>query len=173
MARELLFYPNKKLRQKSIAVVNFDDELGRLLDDMNLAMIEHNGVGLAAIQIGVPLRAFVVNPPSETGEQLPDHLVEIVNPEIIKAEEEIVWKEGCLSIPEFTEEVNRFAKITLKFQDRDGWDFTIEAEGLMAIAIQHEMDHLDGKLFVDRLPLLKRKKFEKEWKRTLKANGKQ
>lgn len=172
MSRELIVYPDKRLRQKSARVVKFDDGLGALLEDMNLAMIEHNGVGLAAIQIGEPLRAFVVNIANEEGERLPENLMEFINPEIVKAEEEILWNEGCLSIPEFTEEVIRFTKITLKYQDRRGKPFVIEAEGLLAIAFQHEMDHLDGKLFVDRLPLLKRKKFEKEWKKNLKANAK-
>ncbi|MDR0664762.1 MAG: peptide deformylase [Helicobacteraceae bacterium] len=173
MARELVLYPNKKLRQKSLAVSRFDEKLGKLLDDMHAAMIEHNGVGLAAIQVGEALRAFVVNVPNEEGEQLEENRLEFINPEIVKAEEEILWREGCLSIPEFTEEISRFTKIQLKYQDRGGKAFMIEAEGLLAIALQHEMDHLDGKLFVDRLPLLKRKKFEKEWKKTLKVNGKE
>ncbi|MDR1452040.1 MAG: peptide deformylase, partial [Helicobacteraceae bacterium] len=99
MSRELLTYPNRKLRQRSAAVKEFDKRLGALLDEMYLAMIEHNGVGLAAIQIGEPLRVFVANPPNEEGVQQPENLLECINPEIVKAEEEIVWNEGCLSIP--------------------------------------------------------------------------
>ncbi|MDR1911738.1 MAG: peptide deformylase [Helicobacteraceae bacterium] len=171
MARTVILYPDRRLRQVSVNVEKFDSWLDTLLDDMNIAMLERNGVGLAAIQVGEPVRAFIVNTPNEEGAQLPENLLEIINPKIVKSEGAILWNEGCLSIPEYTEEIERFASVTLEYQDRKGEYFEIEAEGLFAIAIQHEMDHLDGKLFIDRLPLLKRKKFEKERRKAMKENG--
>ncbi|MGE4294334.1 MAG: peptide deformylase [Campylobacterales bacterium] len=166
MKRPILIWPDKRLRQKSRTVERFDAALHTLLDDMNETMTAASGVGLAAIQIGVALRALVINIPDDEGNQSPENLLEIINPELIVKEGEILWQEGCLSIPEYYDEVKRFEHVRLRYHDRNGAVQELEADGLLAVAIQHEMDHLDGHVFVERLPLLKRKKFEKEWKRS-------
>lgn len=166
MKRPILIWPDKRLRQKSRPVTAFDADLHRLLDDMNETMTAAAGVGLAAIQIGVALRALVINIPDEEGNQSPQNLLEIINPELIVKEGQILWQEGCLSVPEYYDEVSRFERVRIRYQDRDGVAQELEADELLAVAIQHEMDHLDGHLFVERLSLLKRKKFEKEWKKS-------
>lgn len=166
MTRPILTWPDKRLRQKSTRVEKFDAGLHRLLDDMNETMSVAAGVGLAAIQIGVTQRALIVNIPDEEGNQSPETLLEVMNPELIAKEGEILWQEGCLSIPEYYDEVTRFERVRLRYQDRHGITQELEAEGLLAVAIQHEMDHLEGRLFVERLSILKRKKFEKEWKKS-------
>lgn len=166
MARPILIWPDKRLRQKSRLVERFDAELHRLLEEMNEAMTGAGGIGLAAIQIGVALRALLINIPDDEGNQSAGSLLEIINPELVAKEGEILWQEGCLSIPEYYDEVNRFERVRLRYQDRDGVTQELEADGLLAVAIQHEMDHLEGHVFVERLPLLKRKKFEKEWKKS-------
>ena len=168
MVREVLIYPDKRLRQKSAVVQHFDDALGKLLDDMYDTMIEQNGIGIAAIQIGVPLRALVINTANEEGEQLRENLLEIINPHIVASEGGATYSEGCLSVPGYYEEGERSEKVVLQYCDRNGNAQTLEAAELLAIAIQHEIDHLDGRLFIEKLPLLVRKKFEKEWKKSHK-----
>lgn len=165
MVHQVLTYPNKMLKKKSVEVALFDDELGVLLDDMYETMLSAGGVGLAAIQIGVPQAVLLVNLLDDDGMQSKENLLEIINPVITQKSGEIVWQEGCLSIPEYYDDVIRADQITLSYQDRFGNACTLEAEGFLAVAIQHEMDHLDGRLFVERLSILKRKKFEKEWKK--------
>lgn len=165
MIRAIVIWPDKRLKEKSKEVTQFDSELHELLDDMYETMIHANGVGLAAIQVGVAVNALLVNLPNEDGEQLKEEMLEIINPKITKKNGEIVWQEGCLSIPEYYDDVVRSDEITLEYQDRFGKRHTLEAEGFLAVAIQHEMDHLDGRVFIERLSLLKRKKFEKEWKK--------
>ncbi|MDR3347159.1 MAG: peptide deformylase, partial [Helicobacteraceae bacterium] len=144
MIRPILVYPNKRLRAKSKAIEAFDDGLNQLLDDMHDTMIEYKGVGIAAIQIGIALRALVINIPNEDGIQTIDGRIEAINPNIVLAEGSAVCSEGCLSIPEFNEEVERYERVRVEFYDRHGVFNTIDAEGLLAIAFQHEMDHLDG-----------------------------
>ncbi|GHV59840.1 peptide deformylase [Campylobacterota bacterium] len=168
MVCEVLIYPDKKLRQKSVLVHNFDDTLGQLLDNLYDTMIAQNGIGIAAIQIGVAQRALVINTPNEEGEQVRENLLEIVNPTIISNEGGATYNEGCLSVPGYYDEVERSEKILLRYFDRRGNAQELEATGLLAIAVQHELDHLDGRLFIEKLPLLVRKKFEKEWKKSHK-----
>ncbi|GHS90145.1 peptide deformylase [Campylobacterota bacterium] len=168
MTRKLLIYPDRRLRQKSVEVAEFNADLHALLDDMREAMLEHAGVGLAAIQIGEPVRAFIINIPDDEGNQTKETLLEFINPKIVESEGEILYNEGCLSVPEFTEEVARFESVVIEYSDRDGVRQKREAHGLLSIAIQHEYDHLEGRLFLERLPMLKRKKFEKEWKKLAK-----
>lgn len=165
MVLEVLHYPNPILKKKSQIVQDFGKEFHQFLDDMYETMLVKNGVGLAAIQVGVELRALLVNIPREDGKQYQDDLLEIVNPQILQREGEILFQEGCLSVPNFYEDVRRFDQIKLSYQNRFGEEKILDAQGYLAVAIQHEIDHLDGILFVDRLSLMKRKKFEKEFKR--------
>ena len=166
MILDVVTYPNKSLHRVSKEVTKFDDELGKFLDDMYDTMIDKNGIGLAAIQVGVASRILIINlPDKESKEQKKEDLIEIINPKIIKKDGEIVYQEGCLSVPGYYEEVKRAEFILLSYQDRFGKFFQIEAEGLLAVAIQHEMDHLDGHLFIERIGYNKRKKFNKEYKK--------
>jgi peptide deformylase len=162
MTREILKYPDKKLKQHSKVVESFDDSLHELLDDMYETMLESGGIGLAAIQIGAPICALVIELCDEDGNKISD-LIEAINPKITARDGEIKYKEGCLSVPEYYDEVSRNERVTVEFQDRFGQEVKLDAEGLLAIALQHEIDHLNGKLFFERLSILKRKKFEKEY----------
>ena len=169
---KVISYPNELLRQKSSPVETFDSALHQILDDMYDTMQERRGVGLAAIQVGIPKRILLVQIPREDDQQYKEDLLEIINPVITQSSGEIFWNEGCLSVPGFYEDVKRFQFISLTYQDRFGEKKTLELEGFKAVAIQHEMDHLEGILFIDRLSLMKRKKFEKEFKRLQKnSNG--
>jgi len=168
MQLQIVEYPDKRLRQKSKEVKEFDEKLHKLLDAMNPIMINTNGIGLAAIQVAHPIRALILNIPDEDGEQPPENLLEIINPVIIEAEGETVYQEGCLSVPQFYEDIKRHEKVKINYQDRDGNTKSLEADGLLAIAIQHEMDHLEGILFIDKLSYARRKKFEKEYKKLQK-----
>ena len=161
-------YPDKKLREISKEVTLFDKKLHKLLDAMYPVMMNTNGIGLAAIQVAHPIRALILNIPDEDGEQPKENLIEIINPVVTHKDGESVYQEGCLSVPSFYEDIKRFETVTINYQDRDANTKTIEADGLLSIAIQHEMDHLDGMLFIDKLSYSRRKKFEKEYKRMQK-----
>ncbi|WP_034548440.1 peptide deformylase [Helicobacter cinaedi] len=162
----ILKYPNPILRQKSTKVESFDESLHTLLDDMYETMIESGGVGLAAIQVGIAKRILVINlPRDEDKQQYKEDLLEVINPTFLTQEDDIEWEEGCLSVPEFYESVKRFNKVSVAYKDRFGNDKILQAEGFLAVALQHEIDHLNGILFVDKLPILRRKKFEKELKK--------
>lgn len=171
MIREIVVYPDKRLKQRSKEVEKFDKELHTLLDDMNETMMAKNGVGLAAIQVGVPLRALIINIPDEEGNQKQENLIEVINPKILESKGSITYTEGCLSVPEYYDEVERAEWVKVEFFDRHGNKQIVETDGLLAVAFQHEMDHLDGHLFIEKLSFLKRKKFEKEWKK--RKRGKQ
>jgi peptide deformylase len=168
MKLEIVEYPDKRLREVSKEVKTFDKELHALLDAMNPLMLNTNGIGLAAIQVAHPIRALILNIPDEEGEQLPENLLEIINPVLVDKSGETMYQEGCLSVPQFYEDIKRYEKVTINYQDRDGNTKRLEADGLLAIAIQHEMDHLDGILFIDKLSYARRKKFEKEYKKLQK-----
>ncbi len=175
MIRDIVIYPDKRLKQISKEVESFDKELHTLLDDMYDTMVAKNGVGLAAIQIGVPLRVLIINRPIDTDSDDPrvqqpkENTLEVINPVILEADGETKFQEGCLSVPGYYEDVNRYKKIKVEYQDRYGEKFIIEDDDFLAIALQHEMDHLDGKLFIEKLSIIKRKKFEKEWKKKHKS----
>ncbi|RUM66997.1 MAG: peptide deformylase [Sulfurospirillum sp.] len=169
MIREIITYPNKILKQKSRDVTQFDETLHRLLDDMYETMIAKNGIGLAAIQIAEPLNALIINLPNEEDKQVKEDLLEVINPKILEMDGSTVYTEGCLSVPEYYEDVQRAERIKVSFMDRNGNEIIREYDGLMAIAFQHECDHLKGELFIEKLSFLKRKKFEKEWKKKLKG----
>ncbi len=164
--RNLRFYGDPVLRAKA-AHVDADDlgtpELHRLVEDMYETCTAEEGAGLAAPQIGVSLRVFVVDCPEEP--QDPDSAVlrfAAVNPRVVASEGQIMSEEGCLSIPGLRESVKRDARVTLEAVDVEGRPFRIEGRGLVARAIQHEMDHLDGVLFIDRLSALKRQLLRKQ-----------
>ncbi len=168
MKLTIVEYPDKKLKEKSKAIEKFDKELHELLDAMYETMLKSNGIGLAAIQVGHAKQALLLNIPDEEDKQSIDTLIEMINPVITQKNGETVYQEGCLSVPSFYEDINRYENITVNYQDRDGNTKRVEADGLLSIAIQHEIDHLNGILFIDKLSYSRRKKFEKEYKRVQK-----
>jgi peptide deformylase len=153
--RPILQYPDKRLRAPGGPVTDFGDALQRLLDDMAETMYAAPGVGLAAPQIGVSQRVFIVD--TATDEDEPSDLRIFVNPEILRREGEIHFEEGCLSFPGVREEIRRAERVQVRALDRHGAPFELEADGLLAVAIQHENDHLDGRLMIDHLSVLKRR----------------
>jgi peptide deformylase len=161
--RTILEFPDPRLRTRAQPVTVFDAELGRLIDDMFATMYAAPGIGLAATQVDVHKRLIVI----DISETRTEPLV-VINPEILSGEGTAESEEGCLSVPGIFDDVKRAAKIRLRAQDRTGAVFERDYEGVLAVCIQHEMDHLEGKLFVDYLSDLKRqrirKKLEKERK---------
>lgn len=169
MIREILTYPNKKLRENSKDVEIFDENLHSLLDDMYETMLSRDGVGLAGIQVGVALNVLIINPVDEESEtQKKEDLLEIINPKFTSCIGETTFNEGCLSVPEVYEEIKRFSEVEIEYFDRFGEKKSLKADGFLAVALQHEIDHLRGHLFIEKLSITKRKKFEKEWKKKLK-----
>jgi len=168
MQLRIVTYPNKTLKLHSKAVENFDNDLHTFLDNMFETMMSNNGIGLAAIQVARPIRALLLCIPDEEGEQKRENLLEILNPTLHNPKGQTLYQEGCLSVPGFYEDIERFESLTLHYQNRHGEACLLEANELLAIAIQHEMDHLEGKLFIEKLSYNRRKKFEKEYKRALK-----
>ena len=148
---EILEFPDRRLRTKARAVAVFGERLKRLATEMLETMYAAPGIGLAATQVDVHERILVL----DVSEQHNTPHV-LVNPEILRAEGQQVYQEGCLSVPGIFADVERAGNIRVRAQDTDGKVFELEAEGLLAVCIQHEMDHLDGKLFVDYLSPLKR-----------------
>ncbi|MDD2384225.1 MAG: peptide deformylase [Sulfurospirillaceae bacterium] len=169
MIREILVYPNKILREKSHDVTVFDEKLHQLLDDMYDTMIHKEGIGLAAIQIGVQDNVLIINLVDEEGFQKFENLHEIINPVILEKDGLTTYQEGCLSVPGYYDDVERAEHIKVSYYDRHGSQHIKEFTGLISIAVQHEMDHLRGHLFIEKLSYLKRKKFEKDWKKQQKA----
>lgn len=152
--RTILQYPDPRLRRKAAPVTSITPEVLRLLDDMAETMYAAPGVGLAAPQIGEDRRIFVID---VAGEDQPSDLREFINPEIIHTEGSEVGPEGCLSFPGISEEIRRATKVTVAAMDRHGNRFELTAEGLLAIAIQHEHDHLEGILMIDHLGVLRKR----------------
>ncbi|MDI7776217.1 peptide deformylase [Asticcacaulis sp. EMRT-3] len=160
--REIITVPNPLLKQVSKPVTEVDDALRALMDDMLETMYDAPGIGLAAIQIGEPVRVIVMDlqerpegaDPEAEGVKAPRYFV---NPEIVWASEDTIpYEEGCLSVPEYYDEVQRPSHVRIRYLDYDGKAVEEEAEGLFAVCIQHEMDHLEGVLFIDHLSKLKR-----------------
>ncbi|WP_028388165.1 peptide deformylase [Legionella fairfieldensis] len=149
--RKILYLPDERLRQVAKPVEQFDDALQVLIEDMFETMYHAKGVGLAAPQIGVGLRLSVIDVIGDKKQQLV-----LVNPEIIAAEGEAEYEEGCLSVPGAYDKVKRARKVTIQALDRFGKVFEMSGEGLLGECFQHEIDHLNGKLFVDLLSPLKR-----------------
>lgn len=154
MIRTILHYPDPKLRVKAEPVSEITPEIRKLIDDMAETMYAAPGVGLAATQIGEPHRLFLVD---VAAEDEPSNLLVFINPEILESEGDQTWPEGCLSFPGVTEDIKRSAKVKVRALDRDGKPFELSAEGLLAVAIQHESDHLDGVLMIDRMGVLKKR----------------
>ncbi|WP_397394858.1 peptide deformylase [Phenylobacterium sp.] len=152
--REILTVPNPVLKQVSTPVERVDDDLRQLMDDMLETMYAAPGIGLAAIQVGVPRQVIVMDLARQDEPPEPRFFV---NPEILWASDETApYEEGCLSVPEVYDEVDRPARVKLRYLDYHGQEVVEEAEGLFAVCIQHEMDHLKGVLFIDHLSRLKR-----------------
>lgn len=181
MAKLKIFtFPDLVLAKKAAPIERVEKNLHSLADDMLETMYDAPGIGLAANQVGVLQRILVLDTEYET-EELPEGVAPptgvevaggtmiknrkpqiIINPEIISREGSILFEEGCLSVPEYNAEVKRSEKIKLQYQDIDGLTKTLSADGLLAVAIQHEMDHLEGKLFIDRLNPLKKEMVRKK-----------
>jgi len=165
MVREIVVWPDPILKEVAAPVARVDDSTRRLLDDMAETMYAADGVGLAAPQVAVLKRLIVIDTsPRQEGQKL----IHLVNPEIVKYEGKTTYTEGCLSVPGEAEDVERAAKVWVRALDYHGKPFELEADGLLAIAIQHETDHLNGTLFVDYLSSLKRELIRKRMKK-LKA----
>lgn len=165
--REIKKYPDEVLKNKTRRVDRIDSDLQRLIDDMLETMYAAPGVGLAANQVGVPLQLAVIDISSREEQGAKHPVVILINPEVLSQEGSIVAEEGCLSIPECYEKIKRSAKIKVRAQDRTGKTFELEADGLMAKALQHEIDHLNGILLVDRLSPLKKSIFRRKAKKML------
>ena len=160
---EILEFPDPRLRTKASAVERVDDSIRQLVDDMLETMYAAPGIGLAATQVNVHKRVLVIDVTEDRSQPLV-----FINPEILSREGVEEMEEGCLSVPGIFEKVNRADRVRVRALDRNGGIFELDAQGLLAVCIQHEMDHLDGKLFVDYLSELKRtrirKRLEKERK---------
>ncbi len=176
---EVLTYPDPRLREISQPVEKFGPEIAKLAESMLETMYAENGIGLAAPQVGELIRMLVIdtrprdtkgryekNDLSEQEAKITQPLV-IINPVVVKGEGETTYSEGCLSVPSFFEEVDRFESIELQYQDVHGKNHVLKTDGLLAICIQHEMDHLEGTLFIDHLSFVKSNKI----KNTIKKHG--
>ena len=164
--KPLIILPDPVLRQLSKPVETVDADVRRLAEDMLDTMYDAPGIGLAAIQIGVPRRMLVIDVSREDEENKP---MVFINPEIVaSSDERSVYEEGCLSIPDYYAEVERPATVTVNYVDRDGKQQAIEADGLLATCLQHEIDHLNGVLFIDHISRLKREMVVKKFKKLAK-----
>lgn len=176
----ILTYPDPRLREISKPVEKASKEIKKLVDDMLETMYQANGIGLAAPQVGQLLRILVIDvrrmsEPEDGDEASEPTLTELeskvqfplvlINPVVVKGEGQTTYEEGCLSVPGYYEEVNRFNWVQIEAMNREGETFRLEADGLLAICIQHEMDHLEGKLFIDRLSFVKSNKIKNKIKK--------
>lgn len=176
MARlDILTFPDPRLSQTSSPVEAVDDRIRTLIDDMFDTMYAAEGVGLAAPQVGVFERIIVVDCAERDSEEelplKPIQPIAVVNPQVDEAEGKIQWSEGCLSVPGYIDDVERAAKVVVTGLDRDGNPLRIEADGLLAVCLQHEIDHLEGTLFVDRLSRLKQAMVKKRLKKRAAAEA--
>jgi peptide deformylase len=163
---EILKYPEPGLNQTALPVKNITGEIAQLLDDMLDTMYAAPGVGLAGPQVGALQRVVVMDVDHEHPHKT---VYKLINPVITRTEGEIVWEEGCLSVIDFTAEVRRSARVEVTAFDEHQKEVKIEAEGLLAVALQHEIDHLDGKLFIDRISRLKRDLYTRRRKKALRS----
>ncbi|WP_437728870.1 peptide deformylase [Sorangium sp. So ce861] len=167
--RTILHYPDPRLRQKAQPVGDITPEITKLIDDMAETMYAAPGVGLAATQIGEPHRIFLVDVASDNE---PSNLLVFINPEIVRQDGQQVGPEGCLSFPGISEDIKRAERVNVRARGRDGATFEIAADGLLAVAIQHELDHLDGVLMIDRMGTLKKRIVQRKMqKRGAEAAG--
>ncbi len=172
---DIITLPDRRLRTASAPVERVDDDVRRFLDDMLETMYDAPGIGLAAVQVGVPRRMVTVDVAKREDEDAEPNPLFLINPEILwSSDEHAVHEEGCLSIPEYYAEVERPASVKVRYLDRDGRLQEIEANGILAVCLQHEIDHLNGTLFIDHLSKLKRdmviKRFTKQARIGTKAD---
>ncbi|MEE8508966.1 MAG: peptide deformylase [Myxococcota bacterium] len=165
--REVLKFPEKRLRRVSLPIAEISDEVRALADDMLEVIYDEPGIGLAAPQVGEAIRLIVIDT-EWTQEGAERHPLVLVNPEIHDPEGTILWTEGCLSVPDFEAEVERAERVRLRARDLDWNEVEIEASGLQAVCFQHEVDHLDGILFIDRISRLKRNLYVQKRKKQLR-----
>jgi peptide deformylase len=171
--REIITLPDRVLRTKSAPVERVDDEVRRFLDDMLETMYEAPGIGLAAVQVGLPRRIVTIDVAKREDENADPSPLFLINPEVLwRSDERAVHEEGCLSIPEYYAEVERPASVRVRYLDRDGRLQEIEADNILAVCLQHEIDHLDGTLFIDHLSKLKRDMVIKRFAKQAKIGGK-
>lgn len=173
---QILTYPDPRLAKKSEPVTEFGPELEKICADMFETMYDAPGIGLAAPQVNIHKQIVVMDIDYESTEDDPPELTNknpriFINAKIVKKEGEQLYKEGCLSVPGEYEEVLRAAKVIVEYQDEKGKHHSLEAEGLLAVAIQHELDHLDGRLFLDRLSFVKSRSIKRKIKKELEAGG--
>ena len=161
MARDIVIWPHKVLTSATQPVTDFGPALEKLLDEMAEAMREAKGIGIAANQVGEPLRVALVGREDGT-------FFEIVNPQILERSGEVTWEEGCLSVPDVWEKVKRYEKVKVRYQDKTGQWHEVAADGKLAHVFQHEVDHLDGHVFVDLLSSLKRSLAQERMKKLQK-----
>lgn len=160
----ILHYPDPRLHKVAKPVLTVDARIQQLVDDMAQTMYEAPGIGLAATQVDVHERIIVIDTSEER-----DQLMVFINPELVWASpEKKAWREGCLSVPDFFDEVERPERVKIKALDREGNSFELEADGLLAVCLQHEMDHLQGKVFVEYLSPLKRSRISLKLKKRAK-----
>ena len=155
----ILTYPNPVLKTAALPVLEVNDEIRKLVEDMAETMYDAPGVGLAANQIGVLKRIFVID---IADEDEPSDLITFINPEIVEMDGEQVFSEGCLSFPGASEDIKRAATVKVRALGADGQPFELEADGLLAVAIQHENDHLNGVLMIDKVGSLKKRKISRQ-----------
>ena len=163
---EILVYPDERLRTVAKPVERVNDDIRTLVNDMIETMIDANGIGLAATQVNVHLQVIVMDLSEER-----DQTRVLINPTIIESDGEQVYDEGCLSVPEYYAPVKRAEHIKITALDEQGEIYELEAEGLLAVCIQHEMDHLAGKVFVDYLSRLKQDRIKKKFVKRARSNG--
>ncbi len=164
--RNILHYPDPRLRQKALPVGEITPAIIKLIDDMAETMYAAPGVGLAATQIGEPHRVFIID---IAAEDEPSNLMVFVNPEIISTEGSCTSPEGCLSFPGVSEDIKRAEIVRVRALGRNGKTFELEADGLLAVAIQHENDHLDGMLMIDRVGMLKKRIIQRKMQKRNEA----
>ncbi len=170
--RPILILPDKRLREKAAPIAAVDDEIRALMDDMLETMYAAPGIGLAATQLGEMKRVLVLDVAKRQDEEASANPLVFANPEILWASEELsTYNEGCLSIPEIYEEVERPARIRVGYLDRDNKRQEIEAEGILATCLQHEIDHLNGVLFIDHISRLKREMISKKFSKAAKRSA--
>lgn len=164
--RTILHYPDPRLRIKANPVTEVTPEINKLIDDMAETMYAAPGVGLAATQIGEAHRIFIVD---IAADDEPSNLMVFINPEIVSTDGSQTGSEGCLSFPGVTEDVKRAANLSVRAMDRNGKPFELEADGLLAVAVQHELDHLDGVLMIDRVGMLKKRIIQRKMQKRAEA----
>ena len=157
-------YPEEILGQRAEPITEIDEDVVKLVDHMTETMYSAPGIGLAATQVGVAKQVLVADIAPRRPES---ELIVLINPEIVAAEGEVIFEEGCLSVPDYQAEVKRHEKVTVRGLNLKGVEVEIEAEGLLAVVLQHEIDHLNGMLFIDRLSKLKRDLYKRKVRKQL------